>query len=115
MPIHSTQELLELEITMNRFVTFKFWRDWWFYWLLAVALSWLGMELLSMYLGRIVHVPNTDEWTLSDTIRDWASTHSWLAPLAIGVMCMLMFRSKESRGAAQTHMERLKPRSPCGD
>lgn len=82
---------MNTNFTLKNLATFSFWRNWWFYWLLAVLLSWIPAELFSLYLGHYFGAPVIEQWTLSDTIRHWVELNRWLAPVAVGVMCMLIF------------------------
>lgn len=70
--------------------TTAIWTATWWWWLLAVALSWLGLEVLSLIKGHVTGQQHIEEWTLSDTIRRWSSARRWLAPLVVGAAAMLL-------------------------
>lgn len=70
-------------------ITEKSWTEIWFWWLAAVAVSWLGLELASIVQAHLNGVRQVLDWTLSDTIRRWSAAHRWLAPIAVGTAAML--------------------------
>lgn len=72
-------------------MTQTWWTDYWWWWLLAVAVSWLVMELVSIAYAHLTGQKNIATWTLSDTIRRWSSRFKWLAPLVVGVCAMLIW------------------------
>ena len=67
-----------------------FWTHLWFWWLLAVALSWVVLEVGSIVAGRYWKQANDATWTLSDTIRRWSAARRWLAPLVVGTCAFLL-------------------------
>lgn len=67
------------------------WTAYWFWWLLAVFVSWLVAELTAIGLAHYRGVKNIQDWTLSDTIRRWSGKYRWLAPVAVGTMAMLAY------------------------
>ncbi len=69
----------------------SWWTDWWFWFLLFVAVSWLVMELDSILEAHTSGQRKITDYTLSDTIRRWSAVHKWLAPLTIGVCAGLMW------------------------
>ncbi len=62
-----------------------FWTDLWWWWLLAVAVSFVALELTAVWAAGW-HAT----WTLSDTIRRWARGWRPLAPLVIGTAVFLL-------------------------
>lgn len=66
------------------------WSDVWFWWLLFVAVSWLVLEIASILVARS-RGQRGDVWTLSDTIRRWSVPRRWLAPVAVGIIAMLIW------------------------
>ena len=67
------------------------WTSLWWWWLLAVLLSWAALEGASLVFAHLTRQKHIVDWTLSDTIRRWSSARSWLAPLAIGTACGLLW------------------------
>ena len=72
-------------------MTLAFWNAWWFYWLLAVALTFGVMEGWSLAAAHRAREKHIEDWTLSDTLRRWSAARRWLAPLVIGTAAMLMW------------------------
>jgi hypothetical protein len=72
-------------------MTTAVWTEVWWYWLLAVAASWVVLELGSILVARLTRQSSEQVWTLSDTIRRWSVLYRWLAPLAVGVAAMLVW------------------------
>lgn len=66
------------------------WTEVWFWWLLAVFVSWLVLEIGSVVLAHVRGERHIVEWTLSETIRRWSGAYRWLAPVAIGTACFLL-------------------------
>jgi hypothetical protein len=71
-------------------MTAAWWTDYWYYWLLAVFLSWLVMELASIVAAHVRGERRVTDWTLSDMIRRWAAKYRWLGPVVIGSTCFLL-------------------------
>ena len=66
------------------------WTELWFWWLFAVFITWLLLELDSIYAAHVVGTTNLSDWTLSDTIRRWAKTRRWLSPVVVGSTAFLL-------------------------
>lgn len=67
------------------------WADLWFWWLLFVLVSWAIFEAASIVMAHRAQQKVIQTWTLSDTIRRWAISRRWLAPLAVGIIAMLVW------------------------
>jgi hypothetical protein len=67
------------------------WRAIWFYWLLAVFLSWLALELGAVALAHARGDPHLADYTLSDTIRRWNHRYRWLGPVVVGTAAFLLY------------------------
>jgi hypothetical protein len=67
------------------------WTDIWFWWLLAILVSWLVLEVGSILVAKARGQGNIFEWTLSDTIRRWSAAHRLIAPLACGTVAFLLY------------------------
>jgi hypothetical protein len=61
----------------------------WFWWFVAVVLTWLIPELIFIAIAHYRGEKNVQEWTLSDTIRRWSKQYRWLAPLFCGTAVFL--------------------------
>lgn len=70
--------------------TTAIWTATWWWWLLAVALSWLGLEVLSLVAAHRSGAKHIQDWTLSDCIRRWAAARRWLAPAVVGTATFLL-------------------------
>ncbi len=70
-------------------MTLQFWTERWFYWLLAVLLSWMVLEAASIFAAHMAGAKDIVDWTLSDTIRRWSVLHRWLAPVSSGFTMFL--------------------------
>ena len=66
------------------------WTDIWFYWLLFILVSWLVLEVASILVAKARGDKNISDWTLSDTIRRWATRYGWLAPVVCGTTVFLL-------------------------
>lgn len=62
----------------------------WWYWLLAVFLSWLVIETGMILLAHFRGERHVMEWTLSATVRRWSSARRWLAPITVGIAAFLL-------------------------
>jgi uncharacterized membrane protein YhaH (DUF805 family) len=66
-----------------------FWQSYWWWWLIAILISFLVMEGLSIYKAHKTMQKDFTTWTLSDTIRRWSVQRKWLKFLVI-VICLFL-------------------------
>lgn len=72
-------------------MTVDFWADYWWWWLVLVASSWLVAEIASIWFAHRCGATHVSEWTLSDTIRRWSQTRTWLAFVVMLVTVFLLW------------------------
>lgn len=98
MPLSEAQVILRNrkpeglnEMRLSYLASTGLWTAYWWWWLLAILVSWLIMELLSIAVAHATGQRHFQEWTLSDTIRRWSASHRWLAPIITGCTTMLLY------------------------
>jgi hypothetical protein len=72
-------------------VTTEFWTAYWWWWLVAVFATFFVMEIAAVALAWRTHQRQYVVWTLSDTIRRWASAYRWLALVVIVAAAFLLW------------------------
>lgn len=67
------------------------WASTWFWWLFFVAATFAILEIASILTARRRGQKIAEVWTLSETIRRWSVGRRWLAPVAVGIIAMLIW------------------------